>query len=209
MSRVSTTSSPDAIRPATCSIAAETKSEEELQPGSTCETEKVVSAGGEGGVRATIDMNLQRATEESVEYNLRQHGKEYGVTERLHCIGHVSYDDIPKYAACSDILAYVPPVADSFLSRETSPMKLFEYMAAGIPVVASDFPLWRKIVEDAKAGMVVDPLNPQAIAAAVEQLISDTALAEEMGRNGRKAVEEQYNWNHEEKELLKIYQSLL
>jgi len=89
------------------------------------------------------------------------------------------------------------------------PIKLFEYMAAGIPVIASDFPLWRKIIGEAGCGLLVDPQDPQAIARAMEYLLSHDAEAEAMGRRGRKAACELYNWNSEERVLLKFYTDLL
>lgn len=89
------------------------------------------------------------------------------------------------------------------------PIKLFEYMSAGIPVIASDFPLWRSIIEQSGCGILVDPFDPKAIADAIELLLTDTALAEEMGRRGRKSVEERYNWGSEERTLLSFYSSVL
>lgn len=91
----------------------------------------------------------------------------------------------------------------------SQPTKLFEYMAAGIPVVASDFPLWRSIVEDAGCGLLVNPLNVNEIAAAIEYLIRNPREAEAMGRRGRKAAEERFNWTNEERALLTFYASLL
>jgi glycosyltransferase involved in cell wall biosynthesis len=89
------------------------------------------------------------------------------------------------------------------------PIKLFEYMAAGIPVIASDFPLWRQIISEAECGLLVDPHDPRAIAHAMEYLLSHDAEAEAMGRRGRKAACELYNWNSEEGVLLKFYSDLL
>ena len=89
------------------------------------------------------------------------------------------------------------------------PIKLFEYMSAGIPVIASDFPLWRSIIEESGCGILVDPFDPKAIANAIELLLTDTALAEEMGRRGRRSVEERYNWGSEERTLLSFYSSVL
>jgi len=89
------------------------------------------------------------------------------------------------------------------------PIKLFEYMAAGIPVIASDFPLWRQIIGEAGCGLLVDPQDPQAIVRAMEYLLSHDAEAEAMGRRGRQAACELYNWNSEERVLLKFYSELL
>ena len=91
---------------------------------------------------------------------------------------------------------------------ESQPVKLFEYMSAGLPVVASDFPLWRRIVEGCGCGLLVDPLDPAAIAAAIDRLLGDPEEAERMGRRGRDAVERLYNWRAEEARLLALYESL-
>jgi glycosyltransferase involved in cell wall biosynthesis len=92
---------------------------------------------------------------------------------------------------------------------DSYPIKMFEYMAAGIPVIASDFPLWRKIVEDIGCGLLVDPLEPQAIADAVRWLLAHPIEAESMGKCGQIAVAEHYNWDMEAQKLLEVYKSLL
>jgi glycosyltransferase involved in cell wall biosynthesis len=91
----------------------------------------------------------------------------------------------------------------------SQPTKLFEYMAAGIPVIASDFPLWRSIIQGAGCGLLVDPLNVQEIATAIEQLIRNPSEAEAMGQRGRRAAEEHFSWTNEEQVLLSFYSSLL
>ena len=89
------------------------------------------------------------------------------------------------------------------------PIKMFEYMSAGIPVVASDFPLWRKIIGEADCGLLVDPLKPDEIAKAVDHLITHRDDAQRLGANGRRAVEEHFNWQIEERKLMRFYERIL
>ena len=89
------------------------------------------------------------------------------------------------------------------------PIKLFEYMSAGLPVIASDFPLWRGIVEEAECGICVDPENPNAIAKAINFLLMHPDVADEMGRNGRRAAESKYRWDREGEKLVALYVDVL
>jgi glycosyltransferase involved in cell wall biosynthesis len=88
------------------------------------------------------------------------------------------------------------------------PIKMFEYMAAGLPVIASNFPLWKQIIEGNQCGFCVDPLKPEAIADAIDYLVNHPGVAQQMGRNGHKAVLEKYNWCIEEQKLLGLYWKL-
>ena len=89
------------------------------------------------------------------------------------------------------------------------PVKMFEYMAAGIPPIASNFPLWRQIVEESDSGICVDPLDPKAIADAVDHLVTHPHEARRMGENGRRAVVSKYNWAMEQDKLLHFYDRIL
>ena len=91
------------------------------------------------------------------------------------------------------------------------PVKMFEYMAAGIPVIASDIPLWRGIVQGSGCGVCgicVDPLDPAAIAAAIDYCVQHPAAARSMGQNGRRAIVERYNWPVESEKLIAFYEHL-
>jgi glycosyltransferase involved in cell wall biosynthesis len=90
----------------------------------------------------------------------------------------------------------------------SQPVKLFEYMCAGIPVIVSDFPVCREIVDGAKCGILVNPLDPAETARAVEFLLTHPEEAAEMGRRGYQAVRERYSWANEEKTLLRFYSDL-
>ncbi|WHX26171.1 glycosyltransferase family 4 protein [Virgibacillus halodenitrificans] len=88
------------------------------------------------------------------------------------------------------------------------PNKMFEYMSAGIPVIASNFPLWREIIEGNKCGICVDPEDPKEIANAIQWIFDNPEEAVNMGKNGRKAVEEKYNWEAESVKLINLYKVL-
>ena len=92
---------------------------------------------------------------------------------------------------------------------DSLPVKLFEYMSASVPVIASNFPFWHEIVEGNECGLLVDPLNPSEIAQAIDRLARNPDQARSMGENGRKAVEERYNWGVEERKLLAMYEKVM
>lgn len=89
---------------------------------------------------------------------------------------------------------------------DAQPNKLFEYMSAGIPVIASDFPLWRDIIAHHDCGLLVDPLVPESIAESIDYLVTHRSEAERMGNNGRLAVEQRYNWESEKNKMFSFYE---
>ncbi len=99
------------------------------------------------------------------------------------------------------ILEATPSYLDSL------PVKMFEYMAAGLPVIASDFPLWRKIINSANCGVCVDQTKPEEIKQKILDTIEDTDLLKQSGKNGRLAIEKEYNWENEEQKLNHFYKS--
>lgn len=88
---------------------------------------------------------------------------------------------------------------------ESLPIKMFEYMLSGIPVLASNFPLWEDIILKYNCGLLVDPTDPEAIALACKKLLANQDESRQMGENGRSAVLEFFNWEKESETLLKFY----
>jgi len=86
--------------------------------------------------------------------------------------------------------------------------KMFEYMACGVPVICSDFPLWVQLIGDADCGITVDPLNPSAIADAIQKITAHPDEARRLGSNGRRAIIEQYNWESEFTKLDALYRRM-
>jgi glycosyltransferase involved in cell wall biosynthesis len=117
-------------------------------------------------------------------------------------LGHVAPTLIPGYLAASDVLV-LPNVGEG-LSRYTSPLKLFEYMAAKRPIVASDLPAIREILNEETA-ILVAPGDPQALAEGVQKVISDQELARRIAERAYRDVQ-QYAW---ERRAEKIFEFML
>lgn len=92
---------------------------------------------------------------------------------------------------------------------DAQPNKMFEYMSAGLPIITSNFSLWKEIVEGNNCGICINPLEPKEIAEAIGYIMNHSKEAQKMGQNGKKTVLEKYNWQVEEIKLLKIYEELL
>ena len=92
---------------------------------------------------------------------------------------------------------------------ESLPIKMFEYMAAGIPVIASNFPYWQKIYSEGECGLFVGPQSVEQITQAIDWILSHPEEAEQMGKRGRELVLQKYNWGAEELKLLRLYDEIL
>lgn len=129
--------------------------------------------------------------------------KKIDIFDSLEYGGVLPYVDIFKKLQEVDI-GYI---CDYPLKRhmESLPVKMFEYMSVGLPIVASNFPNWRNIIEGDQCGLLVDPLVPKEIANAIKYLTLNPKVRKEMGENGRRAILEKYNWENEGKKLINIY----
>jgi glycosyltransferase involved in cell wall biosynthesis len=120
--------------------------------------------------------------------------------------GKVPYDQVPAYLQSSDIgIINFLPYANQI---ESMPNKLFEYMQFGLPVVASDFPLWRAIIEESDCGCLVDPNTPESIAQAIYCLAADKELRRKKGNAGFRSIQDRYSWQNESLTLLNLYKTI-
>lgn len=124
--------------------------------------------------------------------------------DRVVIHGHVDQADaFPVMAQCLAGLALLKPVGDY---PDSYPTKLFEYMALGLPVITSHFPLYRSVVETHQCGFCVDPIDVTAVAERIEWLIEHPSEAQRMGEKGKREVGNLYCWRTEAKKLLELYQ---
>ena len=82
-------------------------------------------------------------------------------------------------------------------------------MSAGIPVICSNFPLWRQIIEANQCGICVDPENTEEIAEGIKFILLNKDNSRNMGENGKEIVAKIYNWETEERKLLDAYKRIL
>jgi glycosyltransferase involved in cell wall biosynthesis len=127
---------------------------------------------------------------------------------RLFLHPAVPWDDLPRWVAAADVgvIAFAPIDRNNYYG---TPNKLFDYLAAGVPVVTSDFPEMRRIVRTEGVGETCDPLAPTSIAASVRSLLERSSDEREAMRTRcRQAAERRYSWEHEALKLLDVYAGL-
>jgi len=132
--------------------------------------------------------------------------KDEGLIDRVHFFGPVPPEEVMRYAASADIGA--APIKNAGLSYYyCSPNKVFECIAAGLPVVGSNFPDLKKVIEGHKLGVTFDPDSPRDIARAIDYVLSDKDRYQEMRKNALEAAKI-FNWENESKKLLALYEGL-
>ena len=143
------------------------------------------------------------------EYSFEQEVKSLPGFSKVEYLGWINRNKVVNNMMKAHIgLSYDHPLArfKVGLSR-----KVLEYMAIGLPVIIArmDTSLDQRIVEENNCGLAVEPVNPYELAKAIRFLIKNPDVMREMGKNGRKAVLEKYNWEQESKKLLDLYEKLL
>lgn len=137
--------------------------------------------------------------------------KSYKGWQQTDYMGRISHNEVAKQMVhCAVGLALLRPGRNTdFQSGTMGNTKIFEEMMAGLPIVCTNFVLWREFVDRYHCGICVDPENVDEIASAIRYLLDHPEEARRMGENGRRAVKEEFNWGIEEKKLLVLYEEVL
>ncbi|MFQ5430402.1 MAG: glycosyltransferase family 4 protein [Phycisphaerae bacterium] len=130
---------------------------------------------------------------------------ELGLTAHVTFAGYQRFELLPTYIECSDV-CLIPHVSNANIETG-APNKLFQFMIMGKPIVASDTRPTMRVVNDAQCGVIFEDRNAESLAAAVIQL-QDDGLRRRLGENGRRAVEDRYNWQQTVQPLLEFYRSV-
>ncbi len=120
---------------------------------------------------------------------------------RITLTGHVPYHAVPCYLAAADVLI-LPNSGTANISREcTSPLKLFEYMAAQRPIVASDLPSLREVLRDGENACLIPPDDPLALAAGIQRVMCDPAMQTQLVERAYSDAQA-YTWNNRAKKIV-------
>ena len=140
------------------------------------------------------------------EYFLAQ-AEQKGFADQVETIKQLPFDEMLEYLAIADI-GITPLQPGDKNTYYSLARKFLEYVAAGIPVIVSDFPEYKALVEKYDLGLLIDPENPQEIAAAVNRLVEDQQLRVQLGENAARAFEVELNWEVESRKLFELYDNL-
>ncbi|NPV10180.1 MAG: glycosyltransferase family 4 protein [Ignavibacteria bacterium] len=152
-------------------------------------------------------VTIGRAPKEDIEW-MKSFIKVNKLEKNFTFTGWVDFNRIPDYLFNSDIgILLLQPVSKNNMMG--IPNKLFDYMAAGIPVVACNFPNIAKIIGECNCGFLIDSSSYSEIAEAILKLIENKNHAKILGQNGRKCFETIYNWENMESKLISVYNNTL
>jgi glycosyltransferase involved in cell wall biosynthesis len=131
---------------------------------------------------------------------LQKRVKDKGVEDKVIFTKSVSYDDIPKYFAACDVF-----VLPSISRLEAFGLVVLEAMASAKPVIVSDIPGVRELIEEGREGLRTEPMNGENLAEKINLLLSDPTLRKKMGESGRKKVEKEFTWDKVVGQIENVY----
>lgn len=144
----------------------------------------------------------------TLEAALRKRVQDSGLGDRVFLLGSVPQADLAQWTASADLgVLILDPINRS--KRLALANKIFEYMAAGIPILATDLPENRRILDRCECGWLVPSKEPLALAEHVSKILEDRAEMRRRGANGRAWFEQRYNWDSESERLLAALDGLV
>jgi len=127
--------------------------------------------------------------------------------DKVELLGHIPHDEVPKYIVASDIgIALFHPTKR--LMKTSYPLKLFEYMICGKPVIVSDLPAMKKVIEEARCGLFVNPMDIEDVSRAIGYAVEHPEELSAMSRRAKEAINTKYNWEKMGKVLVEVYQKI-
>ncbi|HRY62338.1 MAG TPA: glycosyltransferase family 4 protein [Candidatus Paceibacterota bacterium] len=131
--------------------------------------------------------------------------KRFSNQDNIMILGQKPHEDIPFYLKSADVLV-IPNSGKEDVSRlYTSPMKLFEYMASGTPIIASNLPSIREIIDEDGA-VFFEPDNPESLARSIKKIFDNSALADKMANNS-KINSQKYSWQRRAEGIINFISS--
>lgn len=140
---------------------------------------------------------------------LRQAAETAGVADQVEAVGFVEPARVPEYLRRARVGICPLPAGVSAISESyTSSLKILELLAHGVPVVATDVPSVREIVEHERTALLVEPNRPDALAAAIERVLENPSLVDHLRQAGRLRAAD-FSWDRRAARLLKFLRSLV
>lgn len=134
--------------------------------------------------------------------------KELNIVEDVIFTGTVPYENVPEYINISDVCV-APFTHVRNESMGLSPLKIYEYLACGKPVVASNIKGVGDLLRNSNSGIEVVPEDPTELANAIIKLLKDEQLMEQMGDYGRKLVVKNYSWEITAKKTIDVFRGII
>jgi glycosyltransferase involved in cell wall biosynthesis len=137
-----------------------------------------------------------------------QHATDLGIADSTKFVGFQPHAEIPRLLSAADIAVapYHKIDDERFLG---SSMKIFEYMAVGLPIVASDVGQISEVIQNGVNGLLCPVEDAQALAAALKRLLADSQLRSRLGQQARKDSADKYSWEQYIPRFEKLYESIL
>jgi glycosyltransferase involved in cell wall biosynthesis len=133
---------------------------------------------------------------------VRALAEQHGVAGRVNFVGHVPHAEVETYVRSARV-AVIPLGSDLLARRFTSPIKVFEYMAAGTPIVATNLPTIREVLRDEENALLCPAADARAMAAQIARLLADDALAQRLRLKARQELS-RYTWDERARRILEF-----